>query len=236
MPNSCSTTSAASTRPPRTASAIRCKTPVDGTRIPRLADVFALTAKAGNSAVRFNIETKIDPRAPQATLPPEEFARAVVRAIRAGGMANRATIQSFDWRTLKVVQAEAPEIPTVYLSARQNWFNSFDAAGTWTAGIRYATFGSVPKMVKAAGGKIWSPYFADVDAAKLAEARCARHCGRGLDRKRPGGYRTHDGPGRGGHHQRPPRPRAHRDAKARDGVARAHARFAMSGRLPAAKR
>ena len=145
--------------------------PADGTRIPKLAEVFALTAKAGNSAVRFNIETKIDPRAPQATLPPREFARAVVRAIRAGGMANRATIQSFDWRTLKVVQAEAPEIPTVYLSARQNWFDSIDAAGTWTAGIRYATFGSLPKMVQAAGGKIWSPYFGDVDAANLAEAR-----------------------------------------------------------------
>ncbi len=26
-------------------------------------------------------------------------------------------------------------------------------------------------MVKAAGGKIWSPYFGDVDAASLAEAR-----------------------------------------------------------------
>jgi glycerophosphoryl diester phosphodiesterase len=145
--------------------------PADGTRIPKLAEVFALTAKAGNSGVRFNIETKIDPRAPQATLPPEEFARAVVQAIRAGGMASRSSIQSFDWRTLKVVQAEAPDIPTVYLSARQSWFDSIDAAGTWTAGIRHATFGSLPKMVQAAGGKIWSPYFGDVDAANLAEAR-----------------------------------------------------------------
>src|SRR6478609_3633378 len=32
--------------------------PADGTRIPRLAEVFALTAKAGNGTVRFNIETK----------------------------------------------------------------------------------------------------------------------------------------------------------------------------------
>src|SRR5689334_9427102 len=35
--------------------------PVDGTRMPRLADVFALARKAGNEAVRFNIETKISP-------------------------------------------------------------------------------------------------------------------------------------------------------------------------------
>ena len=145
--------------------------PADGTRIPRLAEVFALATKAGNGTVRFNIETKIDPRAPQATLPPAEFARALIGAIRAGGMASRSTIQSFDWRTLKAVQAEAPEIPTVYLSARQKWFDSVDAAGTWTAGIRYADHGSLPKMVSAAGGKTWSPFFGDVDAASVAEAR-----------------------------------------------------------------
>ena len=59
--------------------------PVDGTRIPRLAEVFALAAKAGNGTVRFNIETKVDPTMPQATLPPAEFTRALIAAIRAGG-------------------------------------------------------------------------------------------------------------------------------------------------------
>lgn len=145
--------------------------PVDGTRIPKLADLFALVKKSGNAKVRFNIETKIDPRKPQETLPPEAFARAVIAEIRAAGMANRSTIQSFDWRSLKVVQAEAPEIPAVYLTAQQKWLNNVDAAGAWTAGLLPETHGSVPKMVKAAGGRIWSPYFGDVDAGKIAEAR-----------------------------------------------------------------
>src|SRR5690606_38684398 len=45
---------------PRTAYALRFSTqqPVDGTRMPRLADVFALARRAGNNTVRFNIETK----------------------------------------------------------------------------------------------------------------------------------------------------------------------------------
>ena len=145
--------------------------PVDGTRIPRLAEVFALAGKAGNRTVRFNIETKINPAAPQATLAPEEFARAVIGTIRAAGMAGRASLQSFDWRTLKVAQAEAPDIATVYLTAQQTWFDSFAAPGTWTAGLRYEDYGSVPKMVHAAGGRTWSPYFGDIDAAGLAEAR-----------------------------------------------------------------
>lgn len=149
--------------------------PADGTRIPRLADLFALVNKSGNTQVRFNIETKSDPRAPDATLPPPEFARAVIAAIRAGGMAARSTIQSFDWRTLAVVQAEAPDIPTVYLSAQQRWLDNIGAGrpegSAWTAGIQHAEHGSVARMVKAAGGRIWSPFFGDLDAAKLAEAR-----------------------------------------------------------------
>ena len=31
--------------------------------------------------------------------------------------------------------------------------------------------GSVPRMVRAAGGRIWSPHFGDLDDAKVAEAK-----------------------------------------------------------------
>lgn len=145
--------------------------PVDGTRIPRLSGLFELVKKSGNTQVRFNIETKIDPRKPAETLPPAEFARALVREIRSAGVAGRTTIQSFDWRTLKVVQAEAPEIATVYLSTERGWLRNAQADNAWTAGLRFEDFGSVAKMVHAAGGRVWSPYFADVDATRLTEAR-----------------------------------------------------------------
>ncbi len=149
--------------------------PADGARIPRLADLFALVNKARNESVRFNIETKLSPAAPDETLPPEPFARALIAAIRAGGMEKRSMIQSFDWRTLRIVQAEAPGIPTVYLTAQRSWLDNIragDPAGSpWTAGLRLADYGgSVPRMVKAAGGAVWSPYFRDLDAASLAEA------------------------------------------------------------------
>lgn len=160
--------------------------PVDGTRYARLADLFALVRRSGDRQVRFNIETKVSPLAPHETLPPEAFARALVAEIRANRMTDRATIQSFDWRTLQVVQKEAPEIATVYLSAQQRFLDTICTgakagspaatpaecgASPWTAGFQLRDHGSVPKMVKAAGGTIWSPEFRDLDAAKLAEAR-----------------------------------------------------------------
>ena len=148
--------------------------PVDGARIPRLAELFALVKKSGNGEVRFAIETKVTPTAPEETVAPEPFARAVVAAIREAGLASRCTVLSFDWRTLAVVHKEAPEIATVHLTAQQQWLDNIGAdrteGSTWTAGIQYKDQGSVPKMVHAAGGRIWSSFFGDLDAAKVREA------------------------------------------------------------------
>ncbi|OGB94498.1 MAG: glycerophosphodiester phosphodiesterase, partial [candidate division NC10 bacterium RBG_16_65_8] len=149
--------------------------PVDGARIPRLADLFALVRTSGNEQVRFNIETKMSPLEPGDTPDPETFAGTLIGAIRQEGMAARVTIQSFDWRTLQVVQRVAPEIPTAYLSAQQRFLDNIAAdnpAGSrWTAGFQYREHGSVPRMVKAAGGRIWSPYYGDLSGGALGEAR-----------------------------------------------------------------
>ena len=148
--------------------------PVDGVRIPRLADVFALVRKSGNTTVRFNIETKIVPGHPGRTVSPDVFARALIALLAKENMASRATIQSFDWRTLAVVQKEAPEIPTVYLTAQQNFLDNILAeqgASPWTTPLHVSQFGgSVPKMVKAAGGAVWSPYYKEVSPDNVREA------------------------------------------------------------------
>jgi len=151
--------------------------PVDGTRMPKLADVFALARRAGNDRVRFNIETKISPEQPLRTLPPADFVRALIELIRREKLESRVTIQSFDWRTLQVVQQEAPQITTVYLSAQQSWQDNIrarDTSSSWTAGLHVSRYGgSVPQMVKSAGGTIWSPYYGEVTAESLREARQA---------------------------------------------------------------
>jgi glycerophosphoryl diester phosphodiesterase len=149
--------------------------PIDGARIPRLDELFALVRKAGHQEVRFAIETKLRPDAPDDTLAPEPFARAVIGAIREAGVEKRSTVLSFDWRTLAVVQREAPEIGTVYLSAQQSWTDNIvkgkPGGSAWTAGVQHRDHGSVPKMVKAAGGRIWSSFFGDLDEPTVREAQ-----------------------------------------------------------------
>lgn len=149
--------------------------PADGTRVPRLADLFARVKALGNERIRFAIETKVRPDSPAHTLPPDAYATAVVNAVRQAGMAGRVQILSFDWRTLQVVQRIAPEIPTVYLTAQQRWTDNVGAqapeGSAWTAGFQHKDHGSVPKMIKAAGGRFWSVYHGDLTPERLAEAQ-----------------------------------------------------------------
>lgn len=120
---------------------------VDGTRIPRLADLFSLAKK--NATIRFNIEPKMDDAALDETLPAEQFARALIAEVRRAGVQTRTTVQAFHWPALEVVEREAPEMPTVYCTEGK---------------------GSDPARVRAAGGKIWSPDFEQLTPEKLDRA------------------------------------------------------------------
>ncbi len=149
--------------------------PADGERVPPLAAVFDLARRAGNDTVRFNMETKIDPRAPDLTPAPEPFAEAVVAAVRVAGMAARTTVQSFDWRTLRHVQAIAPEIATACLTASQDWLDNLERGrpgpSPWTAGLDVDDHGgSAPELAAAAGCRVWSPYHREVDRESVLAA------------------------------------------------------------------
>lgn len=146
---------------------------VPGTPIPTLNELFALVQKSGNSRVRFNIETKIDPNHPDETLDPQAFVTKLLGLIETEAFSDRVMIQSFDWRTLQLVQQQAPKIPTVYLTLQRGSGQTvaLDKATSWTAGFNPADHGgSLPRTIKAAGGAIWSPYFGDVTAALISEA------------------------------------------------------------------
>lgn len=82
--------------------------PIPGTRIPTLAEVFALAPKG---AFRFNIETKVSEHSPD----PEEFVRLVLAVVRKHHLESRVILQSFDFRALHAMKALDPSIPRAAL-------------------------------------------------------------------------------------------------------------------------
>jgi len=142
-------------------------------RIPTLAEVFALVRRSGDRHVRLNIETKIDPNHPEESPDPRRFVAAVLDLLRREKFVDRVMIESFDWRTLQLVQKEAPGISTVYLTQQERPEENIylDKPSPWSAGFDPRNYGgSVPRAVKAAGGKLWSPLYSDIDPHSVAEA------------------------------------------------------------------
>ena len=123
--------------------------PVDGTRIPRLADLFEM---AKSTAVRFNIELKLLATHPDETLPPEPFVQAVVAEVRRHAMQKRSQLQSFDWRAVKIAERQAPEIATAYLTE----------AGS-----------SIFQKIKEAQAKVWSPDYRALTRQAIEDAHRA---------------------------------------------------------------
>jgi glycerophosphoryl diester phosphodiesterase len=149
---------------------------MDGVRVPTLAEVFELVRRAGADHIRFNIETKLTPTSGADAPDPDKFARAVVEEIRKAGVAERASVQSFDWRTLAAVRQIAPEITRVCLSTQQPDEDTIGRGkpglSPWTAGLDVDEHGgSTPRLVAAFGCPVWSPNFHDLSAALLDEAR-----------------------------------------------------------------
>jgi len=145
----------------------------DGVRIPTLADLLDLARRAG---VHVNVEIKMTPDNVPPTADAARFAQAVVDAVRAAGLEQQVTIQGFDWRPLLEVRRLAPELATACLTVASPRFDTMraeaDGASRWHAGLKLADHGgSVPRLVRAAGCSVWTPFWRNLDAARLAEAR-----------------------------------------------------------------
>jgi glycerophosphoryl diester phosphodiesterase len=152
------------------------QTPVDGERIPTFKQVIELFKKSCKPSTRLFVEIKTSPEEPALTPPPEAVSEQVVRMLEEEGIMERTWILSFDWRNLVHIQKIAPELVTVYLTVSTPGSNTLKpnqpGPSPWMAGLDIDDFnGSAPRAVKAAGGRIWSPFFKNLTPESLEEAR-----------------------------------------------------------------
>jgi len=149
---------------------------VDGERIPTLREVISLHKNKCARNTQLWIEIKTSPEKPEMTPSPQILAGKVVWLLREEEISERALILSFDWRSLVHVQKIAPEIPTVYLSHVGVRLNNIKPGqpgpSPWTTGIDVDDFnGSIPRAIKAAGGRYWAPHYKYITPDLIQEAQ-----------------------------------------------------------------
>ncbi len=154
----------------RTATDMPAQMPVPGARIPTLDEVFTLVRASGRTDVRFNIETKISPLVDD-TEPYRSFTRKLVTAIQRAELTDRATIPSFDWRTITYARQLDRRIETVALvwqygpaecatladeCSLRAVYGDRSVRSPWTAGLDWWKHRDLGKLTRAAGASIVS--------------------------------------------------------------------------------
>ncbi|MDA0161405.1 glycerophosphodiester phosphodiesterase family protein [Solirubrobacter ginsenosidimutans] len=141
-----------------------------GAKMPTLQEVFDLVAASGDDDVRFNIETKISPTVDD-TAPYDVFTAKLVKAIQDNNLQDRAMIQSFDWRTIRLAKQLDPRIDTVALVWQYAGADCDDIAdecsleavvgdpsvtSPWTGGLDWWKYKDLGRLVRAAQADVVS--------------------------------------------------------------------------------
>ncbi|MDF0532059.1 glycerophosphodiester phosphodiesterase family protein [Tsukamurella sp. 8F] len=143
---------------------------VPNNRIATLPQLFALEKTYPGATVRYDIETKIEAEKRYRTAQPEQFVSAILGAARAADRLDRIEIESFDWRSLPLVKAQAPRVPTVALYDATTW----RPGSRWLDGATYEKYsGDVVAAAKSIGAAVLSPDFALSDPALVRRAHAA---------------------------------------------------------------
>ncbi|WP_246858243.1 MULTISPECIES: glycerophosphodiester phosphodiesterase family protein [unclassified Corynebacterium] len=125
-----------------------------GTKLIQLSELYDIYA--GTDAY-FNVEAKVAVEKPGTNKPNPEIVSAMLGAINASGMADRTTIQSFDWSIFPLFREQAPEIPLALLWDETTW----KSGSAWTGSVDYdAVKGDVIAAAKQLDVQILSPGFA----------------------------------------------------------------------------
>jgi glycerophosphoryl diester phosphodiesterase len=149
--------------------------PVDGERIPRLADVLTLVRTHGRGRVRVAIEVKTFPEQPHRAAAPETFARGLQLDVQRTGTAALVTVLAFDWSVLRAVQQLMRQVATAALTDEQPGEDTVRIGAVrpspWLGGLDPADFdGSIARLVQASGAGTWGPDYLDLDALRVEQA------------------------------------------------------------------
>lgn len=145
----------------------------DGVRIPRLSSAVAVAERLSGGTIGYALEMKRSPEEPALAFDTATAAQALADALGSLNIAARTTVQSFDWAFLEAFQKLMPTVPTVYLTSEQPELDTVrrDGSSPWLGGRHPSQAeGSVPQLVRQAGGKIWSPDYRDLRPIDLEEA------------------------------------------------------------------
>jgi len=147
---------------------------VNGEPIPLLSDLVIWWQSLSPYRPVLNIELKSDPRYPDESPDPLDYALIVVSELKKWDLLDSVWLQAFDWRLLQAIQRLSDDAFTGYLSSERGHDATVlkEGESPWLAGFDPCRFSSsLPQAIQAAGGRFWGPAFGDLSKAGVQEAQ-----------------------------------------------------------------
>jgi glycerophosphoryl diester phosphodiesterase len=147
-----------------------------GERIPALQQILRLVKLSASEQFKVWIEIKTNPLPPNISAEPRKLIAQTIKLIKEFNLQEQVVILSFDWRGLQYLQVIAPEIHRAYLTLENPQLDTIwrtqSQPSPWLAGhIIHEHQGSIPKLIKAAGGHIWAAHYKELTFQAIQEAQ-----------------------------------------------------------------
>ncbi|MDC0249898.1 glycerophosphodiester phosphodiesterase family protein [Candidatus Pelagibacter sp.] len=147
---------------------------LENQKIPKLSELLELSSKNLLQNLLINLEIKSTPDEKNLTPDPQDLAQIVLNEINNSNLKDKIIISSFDWRILREVKKQSPEIPRAYLTFQQEKGmkikKTIYSKSPWIDHIPLTIVYDLPKIIKELGGSAWHPYYKDINKKAVKDA------------------------------------------------------------------
>ena len=147
---------------------------LENQKIPKLDELLELSSKNLSQDTIINLEIKSTPDEKNLTPGPKEMVQIVLNDIKKSNLLDKIIISSFDWRILREVKNQSPEISRAYLTFQQEKGlkikKTIYSKSPWIDHIPLTIVYDLPKIIKELGGSAWHPYYKDINKKAVKDA------------------------------------------------------------------
>ena len=147
---------------------------LENQKIPKLSELLELSSKNVLQNLLINLEIKSTPDEKNLTPDPKDLVQIVLNEINNSNLKDKIIISSFDWRILREVKKQSPEIPRAYLTFQQEEGmkikKTIYSKSPWIDHIPLTIVYDLPKIIKELGGSAWHPYYKDINKKAVKDA------------------------------------------------------------------
>jgi glycerophosphoryl diester phosphodiesterase len=140
--------------------------PVQGAKIPKLADLFQLVNEGKNKDVFLNLEIKSTPTQDNVTPDHKTTIELILKDIKKFNLEDRVLVTSYDFKNLYELKKQNPNVLRGFITLQQDLSrtkkNIYEGSPWMAKSFPLEDLFLLPNLVKSLEGHVWSAFYRDI--------------------------------------------------------------------------